>query len=456
MSHRITLAWKTALAAIVCTATLACQGTQSRPADATRPAASNASQSIEKAVAFLKSSQYDAAKAAELGMAAGDWPQFVTINASFVRATHRESSPFAATFVYDALCGLTVPHAARLGVSRQTIMDAARMRRACLPLFQEFAIPRDAPDEGVFGFWKERPRERTLCQKILGQFLLLLAGGPRWDGHLAPEYGPAAMPPQLMAWPDTDDTAAINACLLKAAQLGEFREPSQKWIDHMSQARDLAAVRRHFPSWLPPNSGAFTTWIAIPGRSRRPAWNDVDVLVNASALHALALAGRLDTPGADAAAALINRATAEGRHREVATATLYYPDTFFYHYLVSRAYAHGAKSLRPAMQLLVRDIESQIRTGHDGEMFCDRESPVLSTSLAALALLQAGESPQHPAIAGAIRFLIRAQHPDGGWDYAEFCHGETDNGVFLSWHSRATTTAFCLQALCRSLSASRH
>jgi hypothetical protein len=156
--------------------------------------------------------------------------------------------------------------------------------------------------------------------------------------------------------------------------------------------RDLGVVpRRLNPPWLPPASGAFLTWLTYRHRPLPRFPNDVDLVVNANVLYALARYGRLGVPGADQAVALINLATALGLHRgRLEEITAYYPDNLAFGYAVSRAFFEGpVPALEPSVRILADDLEASVRFRPDGTAYWDKGEPHLNTAFAVLTLLNA-------------------------------------------------------------------
>ncbi|MBN1424655.1 hypothetical protein JXA88_08865 [Candidatus Fermentibacteria bacterium] len=177
--------------------------------------------------------------------------------------------------------------------------------------------------------------------------------------------------------------------------------------------------------------GRFKTWLRKAGSSTP---NDVDCVVNANVLLYLGSNARTQ-----AACAWVNNVIARGTE---ASSTVYYVhDTAFY-YMLSRAFLHGANCLgasRDAVLSRLGDMQ-----GHDGAM-----GDELATGFGICARLNFGVDPDS-AMAGAATYLLRRQRPDGSWPISAFYVARRD-GVW--WGSEELTTAVCLEALSRYLSA---
>lgn len=241
-------------------------------------------------------------------------------------------------------------------------------------------------------------------------------------------------------------------------------------------------------SWKGKNSGAFLTWIKdenAPVFSRPEigiiplAVNNVDVVVNANVLFAMALTGRKDLPGYHDCVRLIAKAAEKRAWPE---AGLYYPQNMIFPYTASRAFRDGGArepEMKKAMQLLLRDLlKAQYQWGQKNPTRKgafpggDDKSDHLATALAVTTLLNMGrETAVEGGLAREYDYAVRL-----GVNYlveqAEWKKPRNDetvgkfnskngrcahwlSGLFFAasfwdlahWRSQAFTTAMVLEAL---------
>ena len=201
---------------------------------------------------------------------------------------------------------------------------------------------------------------------------------------------------------------------------------------------------------LPPESGAFLTWLDYRQAGEPAGPNDVDLVVNANVLYCLARYGRLDTPGAAEAVHLIDAVVARGLHRTHPDQLGdYYPANFAFHYAVSRAWREGpVPGLGPAVERLADHVERTALSTPDGTVYWDNGAPHLNTALAVLTLMNAER--QTPLIDKAVQYLIDQQDREsGGWAAGGFFVARTEAGPRFVWTSSSLTTALAFEALCR-------
>jgi hypothetical protein len=380
---------------------------------------------------------------------AGNWPQFIRVeDMQGVRVP--DVSPFIPAFIHHALTLVNEDTVERLGLTRDEAMVARSMRQRAAAFVKRFESPAHAPCAGAYGFWPYvRVEART---GGLWAFLsVLYFQGPLLYGTRVPLSIPFY--PNAMAIPaDADDTAAAYLVLLHDALL-DGGPGSEASIEHFfTDWRDLGQVpRRINPLWLPPASGAFLTWLNYKQPPDFSIPNDVDLGVNANVLHALARHGRLDTPGAPEAIALINDAVRRGVHRTDPENSLpyYATDGYAFHYFVSRAYADGpVPGLKPAVELLADEVERDARHLPGGMAFWNKGGAHLDTALALLTLMHAGRDTA--LVDRGVAWLAAVQNPaHGGWREGVFFTGRMDNGRKFLYVSPALTTAMALEALCR-------
>ena len=281
---------------------------------------------------------------------------------------------------------------------------------------------------------------------------ILLTGwlqGPILGGQRVP-INFSIFPDALAIPSDADVTATTYATLLDDAIFDGGRGSQVAFERFFVEWRDLGLVpRRLNPSWLPPASGAFLTWLTY----RDPPFplfpNDVDLVVNANVLYALARYHRVKVPGVAEAVGFINLVTALGLHRErLEELTVYYPDNLTFQYAVSRAFHEGPiPALEPAVRILADDLEASAVFRPDGTVYWNQGDPHLNTAFAVLTLLNAGRDTR--IIDRAIDYLVSEQNVLGGFDETTFFFGRADGGQVFEFTSASLTTAMVLEALVR-------
>jgi hypothetical protein len=173
--------------------------------------------------------------------------------------------------------------------------------------------------------------------------------------------------------------------------------------------------------------------------------NDVDCVVNANVLRTLTLHGKKDAKGyAQACSLLLSNAEDE----DFNSCGDYYPDTYWYHYAVARAYVDGADCLKPAALLAIRHIlahqekdgrwKNQVIAGDD----------ILATAFAVGAVLKIGnplEPSEQAAIRKGIAFLLSAvkKNRDGFtyWPGGVFFSAGVPARTGVLWYSDSFTTS---------------
>ena len=378
----------------------------------------------------------------------GNWPQHFNLQGSEAFRV-RDVSPFTVAFIHHALTYVNEDTRRPLGLSERDLRAARTMRQRAVGFMKRFASAPGAPDAGTFAFWPYDADPATpgpLVTLLLSAWLQ----GPFLGGQRVPIN--MSIYPTTMAIPsDADVTATTYATLLDDARLdgggnghpGHFERFFVDW-------RDVGVVpRRLNPSWLPPASGAFLTWLTY----RQPVFplfpNDVDLVVNANVLYSLGRVDRLSVPGVAEAIELINLATALGLHNgHLEDISNYYPDNLAFQYSVSRAfYEGGVTALEPAVRIVADDLEASVQFRSDGTAYWDKGDPPLNTAFAVLTLLNAG---RHTGIVErAVDYLVSQQDALGGFDAAPFFIANADGGQVFEFTSASFTTAIALEALAR-------
>jgi len=375
----------------------------------------------------------------------GDWPQYFSLGAAF---RVRDVSPFTVGFIHHALTEVIEENRRTLNLSPTDLAVARGMRQRAVAFMKRFESPSGTPDAATFGFWPYDTDPATPDPFLTILFTWWLQG-PILGGQRVPLNLPIY--PSTLAIPtDADVTATTYATLLDDAILDGGRGTQVAFERFFIDWRDVGVVpRRSNPSWLPPASGTFLTWLTYRDEPFPIFPNDVDLVVNANVLYALARYNRLGVPGVTDAVSLINEVVALGLHREhLNEISQYYPDNLAFQYVVSRAFKDGpVPSLGPAMRILADDMEASVLFRPDGTAYWDQGDPQLNTAFAVLTLLNA--SRETPIIDRAIDYLISEQNALGGFNDATFFVGRTDGGQVFEFSSASFTTAMVLEALAR-------
>lgn len=377
----------------------------------------------------------------------GNWPQHFNLQ-QWKAFGARDVSPFTVAFIHHALTHVVEENRRTVGLTRFDLNVARVMRRRAVAFMKRFESAPGAPDAGTFAFW---PYDADPATPDLRLTLLLTAWlkGPILGGQRVPINLPI-YPSPLAIPSDADVTATTYAALLDDAIVDRGPGSEVAFERFFVDWRDLRVVpRRLNPAWLPPGSGAFLTWLTYRDQPLPLFPNDVDLVVNANVLYALARYDRLDVPGVAEAVGLINLVTAAGLHRErLEEITHYYPDNLAFQYVVSRAFREGpVPALEPAVGILADDLEASVLLRADGAAYWDKGDPHLNTAFAVLTQLNAGRHT--PIIDRAIDYLISEQNALGGFDEATFFVGRTDSGHIFEFTSASFTTAMVLEALVR-------
>ena len=235
--------------------------------------------------------------------------------------------------------------------------------------------------------------------------------------------------------PDVDDT-----CCALAVLPGE----------DVGSARQLVLANRDrnglFYTWFAPRfrwTGVLHLKVTLPQlrhlrtlrtlfRLTLPRRDDVDAVVNANVLHYLR-----DFPGRGA---VVEHLLEILRHGRESQCDKYYAYPYVTWYFFSRALSDIPEATEAIIERL------------------DASAPAnpFEQALAICALLNCGRA----ASPAAIERLVVAQSPDGSWPRAMFyCGGRQGKGETFGplslpfWGSEELTTAFCVEALARSLPA---
>ena len=297
---------------------------------------------------------------------------------------------------------------------------------------------------------------------------------------------------------DVDDTSVGFVSLQLAAQFDGAAIPSDDPVLAMLEWRDWARTMDDGrDAWRGRNSGAFLTWMkdeSLPRdeRFKSPetgviplAVNNVDCVVNANALLALALSGRAESANVQDVSRVMRRAVEQYAWPECG---LYYPQRMMFPYALSRAARDGGihnSDIATAIgKLLVQllDEQSQLAKEHPelkGAFSGGADHTYdLATALGLTTLLNIGRGVAEAqglvqaydkAVDDAVAFLLARQKPAHIGFVSTFNRGNQhpfypspldfgrswESGLFFSaskwnlaqWRSPAYTTAMGLEAL---------
>ncbi len=408
---------------------------------------------IVHALHYLERTQLSTADEARLSGTpiinyAGNWPQVFYFRGA-PRVRFPEVSPFIVGFIHHALADVKESTVDALGLDPSDAEVARTMRQRAVSFLKRFESDSADPDAGTFGFWPYDPNPGA-PESPLQQIALGILQGPILDGNRVPAN--VRIYPHALGIPsDADVTATTYAALLDDAILDGGPGTAQPVAQFFADWRDTGAVPlRRDPAWLPTNSGAYLTWLAYHDPPDLTIPNDVDLVVNANVLYALARFGESSAPGVTESVDLINTVVQQGLHRtQFSQLTDYYPDSYVFHYCVSRAFREGPiPTLLPAVTILAGDLVNEAIPLPGGTVYWDKGDPALNTAFAVLTLMNADADPD--LVERGIQYLVKTQNPvDGGWPEAVFFLAHTDGGPEVRWSSGALTTALALEALCR-------
>lgn len=285
---------------------------------------------------------------------------------------------------------------------------------------------------------------------------------------------------------DNDDTSQGLLAISLLAQVKEKQGHTNDFQIRMSPLlsywRDTARESQHWYNIIhfdKRESGAFMTWRAL--ETPFPSWNiprllvnnaifllplstlypkpfkpyipygcnDVDAVVNANVLTALALNGEHHSTGISDAVAFIYSKT---RRKKWSRAGIYYPNRYNFHYATARAFDAGISELQPSVELLVKHIKKTVRS--DGSFRSRRivnHRDILQSSIYALhALLDSGTDDSDEIMHLTMRYLMKQLRNHG----EDLC---VEGGVFFSggtvirntmfWKSDAYSSALLLDCI---------
>ncbi len=203
-----------------------------------------------------------------------------------------------------------------------------------------------------------------------------------------------------------------------------------------------------YMTWMA-NESWFPNWFAaLSAQSRGPRVvldkNDVDCVVNANVIRTLTTYNRANVSGYADACSLLRM---NARDKDYNECGHYYPDTYWFHYSVARAYADGASCLQePTARAIEHLLKKQRADGSwRNEMFDNDET--LATAFALGTLVKVGDrnNPKHvETLRRGLDYLMKRSQTIQNQNYWA-------GGVFFSaglpirhhipWYSHSFTTA---------------
>jgi hypothetical protein len=263
-----------------------------------------------------------------------------------------------------------------------------------------------------------------------------------------------------------------NDFSLKLSPLASFwrdtSRESQHWynIIHFDKRESGAfltwrALEEPFPSWNIPRLLWNNANFLFPGSTLYPkafkpyipyGCNDVDAVVNANILSALALNDEADSPGVKESVAFIENKI---RRKKWSRAGIYYPNRYNLHYATMRAYHAGIRDLEPSAQRLLAHMKKTIQKdgSFQSRRIVNKRDRTQSSIYALHALLSAGnpaEQGTEAMIHSTMRYLLLLlrNHNDGMCiEGGVYFSGGTVIRNTMYWKSDVYTSALLLDCL---------
>lgn len=180
--------------------------------------------------------------------------------------------------------------------------------------------------------------------------------------------------------------------------------------------------------------------------------NDLDGVVNANVLSALAMYGELNADGVASAVAYIEKKSRKKKYSQVG---IYYPNQYHFPYVVSKAYRRGVKALDQSMaNITQRLLDHQAEDGSWKNRRRINDGDQIQSTCYALNALLNGADLDDPSVSAAVEsgmdyLLSHAISWEDGvyWEGGVFFSGGTVVRNTLVWMSDAYTTATTLTAI---------
>ena len=404
---------------------------------------------------------------------AGEWPSVMTMRSTFVLLGKQEDS-------YDSNCFSNA--------SIQNSLSSAFLLRpdlTAIPPMLDKALLRmmDFYSGNGFNFWPLLPPRGRLYMFHKNRKEGLVRRPIRYPLN-SPYIRKAANVVN-----DNDDTSQGFTALMNYVKvqkkLGREADVKFSISPILGAWRDSARTSQHYYNIIhfdKRDSGAFLTWRAE--EEPYPSWNiprlllnnalfltpmstlypyafvpyipygtnDVDAVVNANVLTALAENGEVHAAGIAKASRFIERKI---KRKDWSRAGIYYPNRYHLHYATLKAWSKGIRDLdESAERLKLHLLSSQKEDGSfHSRRIVNHKDKVQSTAYALNSLLRLG----NPYIIGtqlqvdkAMRYLLsKASFMDENvcWDGGVFFSGGTVIRNTLYWKSDVYTTALMLESI---------
>lgn len=180
-----------------------------------------------------------------------------------------------------------------------------------------------------------------------------------------------------------------------------------------------AAIAKLLISTEMQEGGPYRTWLTD---STDQVWHDVDVVVNTNIGHFLSLQ-QIELPSTTS----LVEAAITGNALE----SPFYPNVYPLVYFMARWYRGRHQRL----------LQEKLLARKNGSAWQHPQR----TALAITSLLKLGYSTDR--LKPAVDYLLHLQQPDGSWEAEAFCIDPSIEGKVYYAHSRALSTALCMEAL---------
>ncbi len=404
---------------------------------------------------------------------AGEWPSVMTMRTDFMLLGKPDD-------VYDSNCFSTA--------SIHNSLASAFLKRPDLteiPPMLEHAIIRmsDFYSDKGFNFWPLLPQNKPIYAFKPTDSSQLIRRPVRFPMFL-PYIRKAA---NIVN--DNDDTSQGYTALLLYTKvqkaLGREVNFTLKLSPVFNTWRDSARDSQHYYNLIhfdKRESGAFLTWRAY--EAPFPTWNvprllvnnalfltpmstlypypntpympyganDLDAVVNANVLSALAENNEQTAAGIPEASQFIHRKV---KRNDWSRAGVYYPNRYHVHYATLRAWSKGIKELDASAEMIKKHlIETQFPDGSfHSRKIVNKEDILQSTAYALNALLRLG-NPYKNGLSVHVEKALRYTFTRASFNRDQTCW---DGGVFFSggtvirntlyWKSDVYTTALMVESL---------
>jgi hypothetical protein len=386
----------------------------------------------------------------------GEWPSYVSMGGkgAALGVFHKGQLEDANVFTTASIHNILVEIVEKRQIQEGRIIEAIKSSYLTFDAYQT--------NSGAFNFWRKNS-----------------SAGP--DGHL-PDHelttplfrGFADVPG------DADDTAVtwlaklLNLKLMAALESNQTASPSQKigsfFSKHLDHGFRISFIPNFFDGEIA--TGAYLTWLShepyVPVISsaffpasygpRMPLGkNNVDCVVNANVLRVLKVYGEEKTPGFHASCEYLNRVS---QHHQYNSCGIYYPNTYWLHYSVARAYEDGVSCLEKSIPGNLAHLLKSQRSDGSWTNELAKNDETMATALALGALLKTGDrqNPEHlVAVRRAVQYLLTQENPVNTTEDSSLLISNWKEGIFFSagtgarldvlWYSKPLTTAMILQDL---------